>query len=43
MLGIVQFGWTYEQSFIKDPHKKYLAGERAPYTELYKKDSEAAK
>ena len=27
-------------SFIRDPHKKYLAGERAPYKDLYLKDIE---
>jgi UMF1 family MFS transporter len=26
--------------FIKDPHRRYLAGERAPYVDLYKKDAE---
>ncbi|NHJ32106.1 MAG: MFS transporter [Asgard group archaeon] len=26
--------------FIKDPHKRYLAGERAPYKDLYVKKSE---
>ena len=30
-------------SFIKDPHKRYVAGERAPYPGIYDKKEKAAK